>query len=154
MKILAFAAQITAEDLCENSFWVKSKEDQFESNELFAKLTLSFSSQTKSECFWHILFFVFTTEVLQYLFLPLTNNVSVSSFSPTFLLPPTKLHFHFNPPPLLPSASRGKNYTQTKTHTPTHLCFTRLFQPFFHSAQRTHCTFTLFSEAVSKQTLT
>ncbi|XP_008325244.1 protein diaphanous homolog 1 isoform X2 [Cynoglossus semilaevis] len=41
-------SKITAEDLCENSFWVKSKEDQFESNELFAKLTLSFSSQTKT----------------------------------------------------------------------------------------------------------
>uniref|UniRef100_A0AAZ3PXK2 Diaphanous related formin 1 n=1 Tax=Oncorhynchus tshawytscha TaxID=74940 RepID=A0AAZ3PXK2_ONCTS len=35
------------EDLSENSFWTKTKEDRYENNELFAKLTLAFSSQTK-----------------------------------------------------------------------------------------------------------
>uniref|UniRef100_A0A674PPG1 Diaphanous related formin 1 n=1 Tax=Takifugu rubripes TaxID=31033 RepID=A0A674PPG1_TAKRU len=39
-----------AEDLSEDSFWTHSKEDKFENNELFAKLTLAFSSQTKSKC--------------------------------------------------------------------------------------------------------
>ncbi|XP_060904056.1 protein diaphanous homolog 1-like isoform X2 [Labrus mixtus] len=43
--------KIGPEDLSENSFWTKAKEDKFENNELFAKLTLAFSSQTKSE-FW------------------------------------------------------------------------------------------------------
>lgn len=41
-------SKIGPEDLTENSFWTKSKEDQFENNELFAKLTLTFSSQTKT----------------------------------------------------------------------------------------------------------
>ena len=45
-------SQIGPEDLSENSFWTKAKEDKYESNELFAKLTLTFSSQTKSECLW------------------------------------------------------------------------------------------------------
>ncbi|XP_072529478.1 protein diaphanous homolog 1 [Salminus brasiliensis] len=40
-------SKIDAEDLSENSFWVKAKEDRFESNELFSKLALAFSSQTK-----------------------------------------------------------------------------------------------------------
>ncbi|XP_069575898.1 protein diaphanous homolog 1 [Brachyistius frenatus] len=40
--------KIGPEDLSENSFWIKSKEEQFENNELFAKLTLTFSSQTKT----------------------------------------------------------------------------------------------------------
>nr|XP_046263030.1 protein diaphanous homolog 1-like isoform X2 [Scatophagus argus] len=39
--------KIGPEDLSENSFWTQAKEEQFESNELFAKLTLTFSSQTK-----------------------------------------------------------------------------------------------------------
>ncbi|KAJ8282936.1 hypothetical protein COCON_G00054550 [Conger conger] len=43
-------SKIGPEDLSENSFWVSTKEDRYESNELFAKLTLAFSSQTKSEC--------------------------------------------------------------------------------------------------------
>uniref|UniRef100_I3JBL6 Diaphanous related formin 1 n=1 Tax=Oreochromis niloticus TaxID=8128 RepID=I3JBL6_ORENI len=42
-------SKIGPEDLSENSFWIKAKEDQFENNELFAKLTLTFSSQTKSK---------------------------------------------------------------------------------------------------------
>ncbi|XP_037635630.1 protein diaphanous homolog 1-like isoform X2 [Sebastes umbrosus] len=41
-------SKISPEDLSENSFWTKAKEDQFENNELFAKLTLAFSSQTKT----------------------------------------------------------------------------------------------------------
>ncbi|XP_007565854.1 protein diaphanous homolog 1 isoform X1 [Poecilia formosa] len=40
-------SKIAAEDLSENSFWTKANEEQFQSNELFAKLTLTFSSQTK-----------------------------------------------------------------------------------------------------------
>uniref|UniRef100_A0A3Q0R4V1 Diaphanous related formin 1 n=1 Tax=Amphilophus citrinellus TaxID=61819 RepID=A0A3Q0R4V1_AMPCI len=42
-------SKIGPEDLSENSFWIKAKEDKYENNELFAKLTLTFSSQTKSE---------------------------------------------------------------------------------------------------------
>lgn len=41
-------SKIGPEELSENSFWTKSKEDRFENNELFAKLTLAFSSQTKT----------------------------------------------------------------------------------------------------------
>ncbi|XP_013862753.1 protein diaphanous homolog 1 isoform X2 [Austrofundulus limnaeus] len=41
-------SKIGAEDLNENSFWVKADEEQFKNNELFAKLTFTFSSQTKS----------------------------------------------------------------------------------------------------------
>uniref|UniRef100_A0AAZ3RZ55 Diaphanous related formin 1 n=1 Tax=Oncorhynchus tshawytscha TaxID=74940 RepID=A0AAZ3RZ55_ONCTS len=41
--------QIGYEDLSEKSFWTKANEDRYENNELFAKLTLAFSSQTKSE---------------------------------------------------------------------------------------------------------
>ncbi|XP_034546447.1 protein diaphanous homolog 1-like [Notolabrus celidotus] len=40
--------KIGPEDLSESSFWTKAKEDKFENNELFAKLTLAFSSQTKT----------------------------------------------------------------------------------------------------------
>ncbi|KPP63107.1 hypothetical protein Z043_118660, partial [Scleropages formosus] len=39
--------KIGPEDLSEDSFWIKAKEEHFENNELFAKLTLTFSSQTK-----------------------------------------------------------------------------------------------------------
>ncbi|XP_052471526.1 protein diaphanous homolog 1 isoform X2 [Carassius gibelio] len=42
-------SKIAAEDLSEKSFWVKAKEDRFENKELFAKLTLTFSTQTKSK---------------------------------------------------------------------------------------------------------
>ncbi|XP_055368335.1 protein diaphanous homolog 1 isoform X2 [Betta splendens] len=42
-------SKIGPQDLSENSFWVQSKEDQFENDELFAKLTLTFSSQTKTK---------------------------------------------------------------------------------------------------------
>ncbi|XP_029917133.1 protein diaphanous homolog 1 isoform X2 [Myripristis murdjan] len=41
-------SRIGAEDLSENSFWTTAKEDRFENNELFAKLTLAFSSQPKT----------------------------------------------------------------------------------------------------------
>uniref|UniRef100_A0AAY4DMP9 Diaphanous related formin 1 n=1 Tax=Denticeps clupeoides TaxID=299321 RepID=A0AAY4DMP9_9TELE len=40
-------SKIEPEDLSEISFWTKVNEDRYESNELFAKLTLTFSSQTK-----------------------------------------------------------------------------------------------------------
>uniref|UniRef100_A0A3Q3DCP6 Diaphanous related formin 1 n=1 Tax=Hippocampus comes TaxID=109280 RepID=A0A3Q3DCP6_HIPCM len=42
-------SKIGPEDLSENSFWISAKEEKYENNELFAKLTLAFSSQTKSE---------------------------------------------------------------------------------------------------------
>ncbi|KAF0039723.1 hypothetical protein F2P81_007958 [Scophthalmus maximus] len=41
-------SKIGPEDLKESSFWTKAKEDTFENNELFAKITLSFS-QTKTK---------------------------------------------------------------------------------------------------------
>ncbi|XP_061786556.2 protein diaphanous homolog 1 isoform X1 [Nerophis lumbriciformis] len=41
-------SKIGPEDLSENSFWTSAEEDKFENNELFAKLTLAFSSQTKT----------------------------------------------------------------------------------------------------------
>ncbi|KAK7801428.1 hypothetical protein U0070_027270 [Myodes glareolus] len=43
-------SKFVAEDLSQDCFWTKVKEDRFENNELFAKLTLAFSAQTKSEC--------------------------------------------------------------------------------------------------------
>ncbi|XP_059372262.1 protein diaphanous homolog 1-like isoform X1 [Carassius carassius] len=42
-------SKIAPEDLSKDSFWVKAKEDRFENKELFAKLTLTFSTQTKSK---------------------------------------------------------------------------------------------------------
>ncbi|XP_077923504.1 protein diaphanous homolog 1 [Halichoerus grypus] len=42
-------SKFVAEDLSQDCFWTKAKEDRFENNELFAKLTLTFSAQTKSE---------------------------------------------------------------------------------------------------------
>ncbi|XP_007102140.3 protein diaphanous homolog 1 [Physeter macrocephalus] len=44
-------SKFVAEDLSQDCFWTKVKEDRFENNELFAKLTLTFSAQTKSESF-------------------------------------------------------------------------------------------------------
>ncbi|XP_054454189.1 protein diaphanous homolog 1-like [Anoplopoma fimbria] len=41
-------SKIGPEELCEKSFWTLAKEEKFENNELFAKLTLAFSSQTKT----------------------------------------------------------------------------------------------------------
>ncbi|XP_019739721.1 protein diaphanous homolog 1 isoform X2 [Hippocampus comes] len=41
-------SKIGPEDLSENSFWISAKEEKYENNELFAKLTLAFSSQTKT----------------------------------------------------------------------------------------------------------
>lgn len=72
-------------------------------------------------------------------------------------LPPLspRLHVYFNPPVLLPSATKGKNLTHTHFHLV--LFFTHLLQPFSpfpSSAWRTHCAFTLFNNAVSKQHLT
>ncbi|XP_068816212.1 protein diaphanous homolog 1 [Struthio camelus] len=43
-------SKIVAEDLSQDCFWTKTKEDRFENDELFAKLTLTFSAQTKCEC--------------------------------------------------------------------------------------------------------
>nr|XP_032628420.1 protein diaphanous homolog 1 [Chelonoidis abingdonii] len=41
-------SKIVAEELSQDCFWTKAKEDRFENDELFAKLTLTFSAQTKS----------------------------------------------------------------------------------------------------------
>ncbi|XP_028633720.1 protein diaphanous homolog 1 isoform X1 [Grammomys surdaster] len=41
-------SKFVAEDLSQDCFWTKAKEDRFENNELFAKLTLTFSAQTKT----------------------------------------------------------------------------------------------------------
>uniref|UniRef100_A0A3P9IHJ4 Diaphanous related formin 1 n=1 Tax=Oryzias latipes TaxID=8090 RepID=A0A3P9IHJ4_ORYLA len=45
------------DDLFCKLFWIKAQEDQFENNELFAKLTVTFSSQTKSKCVFCVFFF-------------------------------------------------------------------------------------------------
>ncbi|KAM4875314.1 protein diaphanous homolog 1 [Thomomys bottae] len=42
-------SKFMAEDLSQDCFWTKVKEDRFENNELFAKLTLTFSAQTKAK---------------------------------------------------------------------------------------------------------
>ncbi|XP_067423048.1 protein diaphanous homolog 1 isoform X3 [Emydura macquarii macquarii] len=41
-------SKIVVEELSQDCFWTKVKEDRFENDELFAKLTLTFSAQTKS----------------------------------------------------------------------------------------------------------
>ncbi|XP_018426021.1 PREDICTED: protein diaphanous homolog 1 [Nanorana parkeri] len=41
-------AKITPTELSEKAFWTRAKEDRFEKDELFAKITLTFSSQTKT----------------------------------------------------------------------------------------------------------
>ncbi|XP_051019542.1 protein diaphanous homolog 1 isoform X2 [Acomys russatus] len=41
-------SKFVAEDLSQDCFWTKVKEDRFENNELFAKLTNAFSAQVKS----------------------------------------------------------------------------------------------------------
>ncbi|XP_057346987.1 protein diaphanous homolog 1 [Manis pentadactyla] len=42
-------SKFVAEDLSQNCFWTSVKEDRFENNELFAKLTHTFSAQTKTK---------------------------------------------------------------------------------------------------------
>ncbi|KAG8439022.1 hypothetical protein GDO86_005280 [Hymenochirus boettgeri] len=42
-------SKITHSDLSEKCFWTKAKEERFEKEELFAKITLTFSSQTKTK---------------------------------------------------------------------------------------------------------
>ncbi|KAM5299883.1 protein diaphanous homolog 1 isoform 2-T2 [Ctenodactylus gundi] len=42
-------SKFVAEDLSKDCFWTKVKEDRFENNELFAKITLTFSAQTKTK---------------------------------------------------------------------------------------------------------
>ncbi|KAM3926537.1 protein diaphanous homolog 1 isoform 2-T2 [Leptodactylus fuscus] len=42
-------SKITPKQLSEKSFWTQAKEDRFEKDELFAKITLTFSAQTKCE---------------------------------------------------------------------------------------------------------
>ncbi|XP_040310430.1 protein diaphanous homolog 1 isoform X2 [Herpailurus yagouaroundi] len=42
-------SKFVVEDLSQDCFWTKVKEDRFENNELFAKLTLTFSAQTKTK---------------------------------------------------------------------------------------------------------
>ncbi|KAB1281234.1 Protein diaphanous-like protein 1 [Camelus dromedarius] len=48
-EMASLSAAFVAEDLSQDCFWTKVKEDRFENNDLFAKLTLTFSAQTKSE---------------------------------------------------------------------------------------------------------
>ncbi|NWY03496.1 DIAP1 protein, partial [Nothoprocta ornata] len=43
-------SKIVAEDLSQDCFWTKAKEERFESEDLFARLMLTFSAQTKCEC--------------------------------------------------------------------------------------------------------
>ncbi|XP_058505413.1 protein diaphanous homolog 1 isoform X2 [Solea solea] len=60
-------SKIEPKDLSESSFWTKVEEERFEKDELFAKLTLSFSSQTKSsrgKTLTYTLLFVFFTRLL------------------------------------------------------------------------------------------
>ncbi|XP_036169775.1 protein diaphanous homolog 1 isoform X3 [Myotis myotis] len=47
-EVSQLTGQFVAEDLSQNCFWTKVKEDRFENNELFAKLTSAFSAQTKT----------------------------------------------------------------------------------------------------------
>ncbi|NWX93590.1 DIAP1 protein, partial [Nothoprocta pentlandii] len=42
-------SKIVAEDLSQDCFWTKAKEERFESEDLFARLMLTFSAQTKSK---------------------------------------------------------------------------------------------------------
>ncbi|KAI5931126.1 Protein diaphanous1 [Manis javanica] len=42
-------SKFAAQDLSQNCFWTKVKEDRFENNELFAKLTQTFSAQTTTK---------------------------------------------------------------------------------------------------------
>ncbi|KAM4039961.1 protein diaphanous homolog 1 [Anomaloglossus baeobatrachus] len=42
-------SKILPKELSENSFWTQAKEDRFEKDELFAKITLTFSAQTKAK---------------------------------------------------------------------------------------------------------
>uniref|UniRef100_A0A452IZ16 Diaphanous related formin 1 n=1 Tax=Gopherus agassizii TaxID=38772 RepID=A0A452IZ16_9SAUR len=42
-------SKIVAEELSQDCFWTKVKEDRFENDELFAKLTFTFSAQTKNQ---------------------------------------------------------------------------------------------------------
>ncbi|XP_013367671.1 PREDICTED: protein diaphanous homolog 1 isoform X2 [Chinchilla lanigera] len=42
-------SKFVAEDLSQDCFWTKVKEDRYENNELFAKLTHTFSAQTKTK---------------------------------------------------------------------------------------------------------
>ncbi|XP_045432535.1 protein diaphanous homolog 1 isoform X4 [Pipistrellus kuhlii] len=47
-EVSQLTGKFVAEDLSQNCFWTKVKEDRFENNELFAKLTHAFSAQTKT----------------------------------------------------------------------------------------------------------
>lgn len=115
--------QIGAEDLSENSLWTKAEEEKFEINELFAKLTLTFSSQTRSKC----LACVFTAAVIM-LCSP------VMSFSFFFFLPlcPPSLCLipcYSNSPA---SAAKGKNVTNTAPLSPLSAHLLKLFKPFLY----------------------
>lgn len=41
--------QIVPQEMAENCFWIKVKEEKFENPDLFAQLSLSFSSQSKGK---------------------------------------------------------------------------------------------------------
>ncbi|KAK6298620.1 hypothetical protein J4Q44_G00316750 [Coregonus suidteri] len=40
-------SKIVPQEMAENCFWIKVKEEKFENQDLFAQLSLSFSSRTK-----------------------------------------------------------------------------------------------------------
>lgn len=61
------------------------------------------------------------------------------------------LHIYFNSPA---SATKGKNITNTLPFSSLFPHLLEPFTPFPSPAWRTHCTFTLFSNTVSKQHLT
>ncbi|XP_059589322.1 protein diaphanous homolog 1 isoform X1 [Alligator mississippiensis] len=44
-------SKIIVEDLSQDCFWTKAKEERFENENLFARLTVMFSAQTKRECY-------------------------------------------------------------------------------------------------------
>lgn len=44
--------QIVPQEMAENCFWIKAKEDKFEHPDLLAQLSLSFSSKTKGKIFF------------------------------------------------------------------------------------------------------
>lgn len=78
------SVKLGPEDLSEDSFWTQSKEEKFENNELFAKLTLAFSSQTKCKCVGYFLSF----NCFYHVMIPSNEQFSI------FVTPPL-------PPPIL-----------------------------------------------------
>ncbi|XP_076148848.1 protein diaphanous homolog 1-like [Alosa pseudoharengus] len=114
-------SKIGPEDLSENSFWTKVKEERYETSELLAKLTLSFSSQTKtSKGKWRPTASLYEGGVCLSVFLSVCRCVPIIRYSPgrggkwdrgKSQLPPHRYHHPTPPPP--PSSC---------TLTPPHGC--------------------------------